>query len=132
MHMGGRIHIHTRGDMKMRRINSALLLILAFALVTLGTLAHGTDKHVLGTVTKISDSEITVQAQDDSLQVVKIAPDTSFVKSVASASIKDLKVGDRVVIHAKPVGSDLIAHEVRFGKTPAAGAAAPASAAKPQ
>src|SRR5271156_5843062 len=132
MHMGGRIHIHTRGDMKMRRINSALLLILAFSLVTLATLAHGTDKHVLGTVTKITDSEITVQAQDGSLQVVKIAPDTSFVKSGATATIKDLKVGDRVVIHAKPVGSDLIAHEVRFGKTPAAGAAASASVAKPQ
>jgi hypothetical protein len=117
----------------MRRIGSAMLLFLAFSLVTLATLAHGTDKDVLGTVTKITDSEITVQAQDGSLQVVKIAPDTSFVKSGASATLKDLKVGDRVVIHAKPVGSDLIAHEVRFGKPPAptaAGAAAPA--AKPE
>jgi hypothetical protein len=128
--MGGRIHIHIKGEINMRRIGSAVLVILAFSLVTLATLAHGTDKHVLGTVTKITDSEITVQAQDGSLQVVKIAPDTSFVKSGASASIKDLKVGDRVVIHAKPVGSDLIAHEVRFGKPPAAGAAAPA--AKPE
>jgi Domain of unknown function (DUF5666) len=115
----------------MRRISSAMLLFLAFSLVTLATLAHGTDKHVLGTVTKISDSEITVQAQDGSSQVVKITPDTSFVKSGASASIKDLKVGDRVVIHAKPVGSDLIAHEVRFGKPPAsAPAAAPAAKAQ--
>jgi hypothetical protein len=113
----------------MRRIGTAMLLFLAFSLVTLAMLAHGTDKHVLGTVTKISDIEITVQAQDGSLQVVKIAPDTSFVKSGASASIKDLKVGDRVVIHAKPVGSDLIAHEVRFGKPPAP---ATAPAAKPQ
>ena len=115
----------------MRRIGSAMLMLLAFSLVTLATLAHGTDKHVLGTVTKITDSEITVQVQDGSLQVVKIATDTSFVKSGASATIKDLKVGDRVVIHAKPVGSDLIAHEVRFGKQPAAaGAAAPG--AKPE
>ena len=107
----------------MRRITCGLLILLAFSLVTLG---HGTDKHVLGTVTKITDSEITVQAQDGSSQVVKIAPDTSFVKSGASASIRDLKVGDRVVIHAKPVGSDLIAHEVRFGKPPVAGASAAA------
>jgi hypothetical protein len=105
----------------MRRFASGLLIFLAFSLLTLG---HGTDKHVLGTVTKITASDITVQAQDGSSQVVKIAPDTSFVKSGASASIKDLKVGDRVVIHAKPVGTDLIAHEVRFGKTPAASAAA--------
>jgi hypothetical protein len=105
----------------MRRFASGLLIFLAFSLLTLG---HGTDKHVLGTVTKITASDITVQAQDGSSQVVQIAPDTSFVKSGASASIKDLKVGDRVVIHAKPVGTDLIAHEVRFGKTPAASAAA--------
>src|SRR5271163_4620956 len=105
----------------MRKTASAILICLAFSLVTL---AHGTDKHVLGTVTKITDSEITVQGQDGQSQVVKVAPDTSFVKSGASASIKDLKVGDRVVIHAKPVGSDLIAHEVRFGKPPAAATAA--------
>jgi hypothetical protein len=110
----------------MRRVASGLVIFLAFSLVTLG---HGTDKHVLGTVTKITDAEITVQAQDGSLQVVKIAADTSFVKSGASASIKDLKVGDRVVIHAKPVGSDLIAHEVRFGKPPAAAPAAASSGA---
>jgi hypothetical protein len=111
----------------MRRISSAMLLFSAFSLVSLAALAHGTDKHVLGTVTKITDSEITVQAQDGTLQVVKVAPDTSFVKSGASAGIKDLKVGDRVVIHAKPVGTDLIAHEVRFGKPPATAAAAPAA-----
>jgi Domain of unknown function (DUF5666) len=87
----------------MRRISSATLLFLAFSLVSLTALAHGTDKHVLGTVTKITDSEITVQAQDGTSQVVKIAPDTSFVKSGANATLKDLKVGDRVVIHAKPV-----------------------------
>jgi hypothetical protein len=114
----------------MHRIASGLLIFLAFSLVTLG---HGTDKHVLGTVTKITDAEITVQAQDGSLQVVKIAPDTSFVKSGASVTIKDLKVGDRVVIHAKPVGTDLIAHEVRFGKPPATPAGgAPSSAAAPK
>jgi hypothetical protein len=88
------------------------ILTLAFA-----ASAHGNDKHVLGTVTKITDTEITVQTQDNQLQVVKIAPDTSFVKSGTSSSLKELKVGDRVVIHAKPVGTDLIAHEVRFGKT---------------
>ena len=102
----------------------ALFAILSFATVAL---AHGTEKHVVGTVTKITESEITVETQTKDLQVVKIAADTEFVKSGANATIKDLKVGDRVVIHAKPVGSDLIAHEVRFGK-PAPATAAP----KPQ
>ncbi|MFZ0520483.1 MAG: DUF5666 domain-containing protein [Candidatus Acidiferrales bacterium] len=107
----------------MRKAALATAIMLAFAFAVF---AHGTDKHVIGTVTKLSEAEITVQTQDNQLQVVKIAPDTSFVKSGAASSIKELKVGDRVVIHAKPVGNDLIAHEVRFGKPaqPAAKSAA--------
>jgi len=103
-----------------------ILAVLAIVSFTTVAFAHGTDKHVLGTVTKITDTEITIETQAKEVQVVKIAPDTSFVKSGASATLKDLKVGDRVVIHAKPVGTDLIAHEVRFGKQ-APTAAAPAT-----
>ncbi|MGA8144618.1 MAG: DUF5666 domain-containing protein [Candidatus Acidiferrales bacterium] len=109
---------------------SKILAILAFVSLAAVAFAHGTDKHVLGTVTKITDTEITVETQAKEVQVVKIAADTSFVKSGASATIKDLKVGDRVVIHAKPVGNDLIAHEVRFGK--AAPAATGSASEKPQ
>ena len=100
----------------MTRLFSIAVLVVALAS---GAWAHGTDKHVMGVVTKITDTEVTVEAADKQVTVVKIAADTSFVKSGAPASLKDLKVGDRVVIHAKPVGTDLIAHEVRFGKMPA-------------
>jgi hypothetical protein len=99
----------------MRKIFSITLLFMALASLAY---AHGTDKHVMGTVTKITDTEVTVEGTDKVLTLVKIVADTSFVKSGAAAGLKDLKVGDRVVIHAKPVGTDLIAHEVRFGKTP--------------
>ena len=101
-----------------------ILAILAFVVLATVALAHGTDKHVLGTVTKITDTEVTVETQTKEVQVVKITPETAFVKSGASATLKDLKVGDRVVIHAKPTGSDLIAHEVRFGKQAPSGSAA--------
>jgi hypothetical protein len=102
-----------------------ILAILAFVALATVASAHGTDKHVLGTVTKITDTEITVETQTKEVQVVKITPDTAFVKSGASATLKDLKIGDRVVIHAKPTGSDLVAHEVRFGKQAPAVTAAP-------
>jgi hypothetical protein len=121
-----RVSVSLQGGILLTKI-FALLAIISLATVAF---AHGTDKHVLGTVTKITDTEITVETQTKEVQVVKIAPDTSFVKSGASATLKDLKVGDRVVIHAKPVGSDLIAHEVRFGKQ--AAAASGSSAAKQQ
>ena len=101
-----------------------ILAILALVVFATVAFAHGTDKHVLGTVTKITDTEVTVETQTKEVQIVKITPETTFVKSGASATLKDLKVGDRVVIHAKPTGSDLIAHEVRFGKQAPAGTAA--------
>jgi hypothetical protein len=107
-----------------------ILALIAIVSLAAAAFAHGTEKHVLGTVTKITDTEITVETQSKEVQVVKLAPDTAFVKSGVGATLKDLKVGDRVVIHAKPVGSDLIAHEVRFGKQ--APAAAASAAAKPQ
>jgi hypothetical protein len=43
--------------------------------------------------------------------------DTKFVKSGVPASITDLNVGDRVVIHAGKMDDKLMAHEVRFGPT---------------
>ncbi|HYL10341.1 MAG TPA: hypothetical protein VEU31_06350 [Candidatus Acidoferrales bacterium] len=80
-------------------------------------LAHGNEKHVLGTVTKITDAEITVETAAKETVTVKIVAETKFVKTGTEATLKDLKVGDRVVIHAKPVGDALEAHEVRFGST---------------
>ncbi len=100
-----------------------ILALVSIVSLAAAAFAHGTDKHVLGTVTKITDTEITVETQTKEVQVVKLAPDTAFVKRGASAALKDLKVGDRLVIHAKLAGSDLIAHEVRFGKQARAAAA---------
>ena len=103
-----------------RKIFSVAILVVMFASVAF---AHGTYTHVMGTVTKITDTEITVETMDKQVTVVKIASGTSFLKGGAAATVKDLKVGDRVVIHAKPIGTDLVAHEVRFGKAPTADAA---------
>jgi UDP-glucose 6-dehydrogenase len=98
----------------MNKLFSIVVLFIALASVAF---AHGTYTHVMGTVTKISGTEVTVETTDKQVTVVKIAPNTSFLKGGAAATLQDLKVGDRVVIHAKPIGTDLVAHEVRFGKT---------------
>jgi hypothetical protein len=100
-----------------KHLVSVAVLSIVFASVAL---AHGSYTHVMGTVTKITETEVTVETTDKQVTVVKVASTTSFLKGGAAASLKDLKVGDRVVIHAKPIGKDLVAHEVRFGKTPAA------------
>jgi ribosomal protein S1 len=99
-----------------------MILLVAMVVLAVGAAsAHGKEQHVLGTVTAITKSSITVQTKaKDSVTVYTMA-ETKYEKSGAAASMKDLKVGDRVVIHADEMGDKLMANEVHFGvvaKTP--------------
>jgi hypothetical protein len=77
--------------------------------------AHGNEKHVIGTVTKVSQGSVTVETTANTLEVTIIS-DTKFTKGDSSATPKDLLVGDRVVIHAVPTEhGKLIAHTVQIG-----------------
>ncbi len=90
------------------------VVTLLFAL-SLTALAHGKEKHVMGTVTSISDTSITVETTAKKSVTVEVTDKTKFEKSGASATLKDLKVGDKVVVHPDVSGDKLIAHEVHFG-----------------
>jgi hypothetical protein len=105
-----------------------LLFLFAFLFVGGGiAMAHGDEKHVLGTVEKISADSVTVKTADGQRVEVKLTPVTVFLKSGHAAKWQDLSVGVRVVIHATPKGATLEAREVKFGPPPT-----PAHAAKPQ
>ncbi len=65
--------------------------------------AHGDEKHVMGTVTKIEEGSIVVKTKEGD-KTVMVMPSTKSVKGTAAATQKDLKVGDRVAIHAAPMG----------------------------
>lgn len=99
----------------MKRMVAISIAVLCVAVVTW---AHGNETHVMGTVTAISADSITVRtaARTHKMVTVFIVPSTKFLKSGAAASLKDLKVDDRVVIHAKPNGDKLEAVTVEFGK----------------
>ena len=83
--------------------------------------AHGDEQHVMGTVTKITDTTITVEVapkQDETQKTavtVNVVPSTKFEKMGTAATMKDLKVGDRVVIHAAKKGDKLEARIVKIG-----------------
>ena len=98
----------------MKRALVALGLCLIFSTMAL---AHGNEEHVMGTVTSISNNSISVETGDKKTVTITIAADTKFIKSGSAASPSDLKVGDRVVVHAKKAGGKLTAESVRFGKT---------------
>ena len=98
----------------MKRALVALGLCLVFFTMAL---AHDNEEHVMGTVTSISNNSIRVETANQETVTITIAADTKFIKSGSAASPSDLKVGDRVVVHAKKAGGKLIAEVVRFGKS---------------
>lgn len=93
---------------------TVVVVILLFAL-SLVALAHGKEKHVMGKVTSISDTSITVETTAKKSVTVVVSDKTKFEKSGSPATLKDLKVGDKVVVHADVSGDTLVANEVHFG-----------------
>ena len=96
----------------MKRTVAVVSLLFALSVVAL---AHGNEKHVMGKITSISDSSITVETTANKSVTVEVSDKTKFEKNGAAATLKDLKVGDKVVIHAGVSGTKLVANEVHFG-----------------
>ena len=90
-------------------IATLLLSILAFA--------HGDLAHIYGVVTAIDDHSISVKTADGSIKVVAFDGETHFLKAGAPATVKDLAIGNRVVIHAHKNGDKFHAAEVKIGMT---------------
>jgi ribosomal protein S1 len=96
----------------MKRTVAVVTLLFVVSLIAL---AHGKETHVMGTVTTISDSSVTVETTAKKSVTVNLSAKTKFEKSGAPATLKDLKVGDKVVVHADVSGDKLVANEVHFG-----------------
>ena len=90
------------------------LVALMFALSSI-VFAHGNQTHVMGRVTGISDNSITVETTSKKTVTVNLSASTKFQKGGSPAALKELKVGDKVVIHATGPEDKLVATEVRFG-----------------
>jgi Domain of unknown function (DUF5666) len=93
-----------------------ILSVVALLLGSISLFAHAGMEHVMGTITAVTDNSITVDTVKHTKVTVLLDPSTKFVNSGAQASLKDLKVGDRVVIHAKHnPDKKLVAAEVKWG-----------------
>jgi len=98
----------------MKTVVSAICILLFLSTLVF---AHGNETHIMGTVTKIEEGSIVVKSKEGD-RTVMVMPSTKFTKGTAAATQKDLKVGDRVVIHAMPMGDMLHATEVKIGDAP--------------
>jgi|SRR5579872_6357510 len=105
-----------------------LILIVCVSLVAAAALAHGGEEHVIGTVSKVPPDSITVKTTANKMVTVGVVPATRFTMGKMAMKIDDLKVGNRVVIHAKePKEGTLVADTVEFSTSKAVKTPEPAS-----
>ena len=74
---------------------------LTFLLSTGMLLAHGDATHIMGTVSAVQGVHVTVKTQDGKSEMVMLGKATKYLVGTKAATVKDLKVGLRVVIDAK-------------------------------
>jgi hypothetical protein len=74
----------------MKRI---VLLVVLVVFAAGSAYAHGKEEHVMGTVTAVTASTITVQTKDKDPVIVYTTAETKYEKSGAVASMQDLQVG---------------------------------------
>jgi Domain of unknown function (DUF5666) len=91
------------------------VLLVALAIAPVIAFAHGGLEHVRGTVAKVSDQSVTVTTATGKTVEVLLDAQTTFVRADKPIQKSDLKVGDRVVIHAAEKGTTLTAHTVEVG-----------------
>jgi Cu/Ag efflux protein CusF len=98
------------------KIQAALFAILFLALLSTVAFAHGGEEHVTGTVVKVSDTSVTVKTTaGKTVEVGFDAKMTTYVRAKQTIQKSDIKVGDRIAIHAMEVNEKLVAHSVELG-----------------
>jgi Domain of unknown function (DUF5666) len=97
------------------KIQVAILAIVSLALLPTIVTAHGGEEHVTGTVTKVSDTSVTVKTTAGKAVEVGFDAKTTYARGKQPIQKTDIKVGDRIVIHAAEVDEKLVAHTVEIG-----------------
>ena len=97
----------------MRTIVAALALCL-LALPAVSTAHPGHDHKVMGTISAIDGSKVTVKATDGKEQVVELSSATKVLHGKVKSDARELKVGMRVVVNVGDGSAPLKAKEVQY------------------
>jgi hypothetical protein len=91
------------------------IALIALLIAPMIAFAHGGLEHVRGTIAAISDQSVTVTTTSGKTVEVLLDAQTTYARADKPIQKTDLKVGDRVVIHAAEKGTTLTAHTVEVG-----------------
>lgn len=98
----------------------SVLAILPLMFGSTIAFAHNGVEHVMGTVTALNNTSVTVETVKHESVTVLLDAGTTFMNNDTKASQKDLKVGLRVVINAKPnAAKKLVGVSVKWGASTA-------------
>jgi hypothetical protein len=111
-------HMNIRNTNTKLRIHAAILAVVSLVLLTTIAIAHGGEEHVVGTVTKVSDLAVTVKTTAGKTVEVGFDSKTTYQRAKQPIQKSDIKVGDRIVIHATMVNEKLVGHTVEIGTAP--------------
>src|SRR6266852_9296011 len=89
------------------KIYVAILAISSLALLPTIATSHGGEEHVTGTVTRISDTSVTVKTTGGKTVEVGFDAKTTYAREKRPIQKTDIKSGDRIVIHAAEVNQKL-------------------------
>ena len=103
----------------MKRATLAVVAVLTAGIVAY---AHGDAEHVQGTVSSLTATAITVQTPAKQTRTITITDKTMVMRGEAHLSVKDVKVGDRVVLDVDKKTS--IATEIKLGSVASTATAA--------
>lgn len=87
--------------------------LFVFLSVPVVALAHG-GGHLKGVVSQLSDTQLTVTAEDKSKVVITLDKDSRFENDGKPSSAKALPMGSKVVVHLKPGAKPQVAALVKF------------------
>ena len=109
------MNTHSMNTTTKLKMQVALLAIVSLALLPIIATAHGGEEHVTGTVTKISDTSVMVKTTAGKSVDVGFDAKTTYARGKEPIQKTDIKVGDRIVIHAAEINEKLVAHSVELG-----------------
>lgn len=87
--------------------------LLALAMVT-SAVAHEGMEDITGTIQSVSDNSVSVKTTKGKTVEVKLDAKTEYSRGKQQAKQADLKVGERVVVHAMEMDKKLTAHLVQL------------------
>jgi putative ribosome biogenesis GTPase RsgA len=91
-----------------------LVVTLSCLFISTASFAHGTDQHVLGTVTAIDATHVEVKTPMGGTVGVRVNKQTQFKEKNNPKGANVPVVGDRVVIKATKNDKLLLATEIHF------------------